>query len=206
MVGTIRPVVYREKQMLHWFIMAALHVLGNVFAAAIIGLVLGFVGRLVHISVLHNGIPVLVLGLTCILYALHDLKIFSMPYPQSLAQVPASWRRRFHPYMTAFLYGFGLGTGVSTRIATGGMYVILAGSLISASPYLGALIFGCFGLARGVSIVFIGWFMREASSGEAFHQLLEPFMAKETIVLAVMGCSLAIFAGYLATISVRMFS
>ncbi|MCG8349566.1 MAG: sulfite exporter TauE/SafE family protein [Chloroflexales bacterium] len=197
MVGTIRPVVYREKQFFNWIIAAGLHVLGNLAAAGVMGYILGLVGHLLS-SVINSDrtFTFIGLGVTSLAYALHELHFLQMPYPQILAQVPASWRRRFHPYLTSLLYGLGLGVGITTRIATGGIYIVLLGAFLSASPFYGAVIFSGFGLGRGISAMLAGWIIREAQSGEALHNALEVLMARESLVHKIIGVILMIFSGY----------
>lgn len=197
MVGTIRPVVYRDRRLLHWGVAASLHVLGTVMGGLVTGLTLGLVG---HWLLPSGGgkEPLLlgVLGMLSLGYGLDELRLLCLPHPQRTTQVPASWRGRFHPFTTAFLYGVGLGTGVTTRIATGVLYVVLGGILLTADPFFGAVIFGLFGLARGASVLVIGWRMRHLDTPEETHQFVQRLASQRWHVHLVAGLALVTCSGY----------
>lgn len=199
MVGTIRPLVYRDRQLFHWGIAANLHALGNIIAAVALGLGLGLIGQqLVPFSeerwtLLFGGLGVLSLA-----YALDEVGILRLPHPQRAKQVPASWRALFHPYITALLYGLGLGNGIATRIVTGALYIVLWGLFLYAHPLYAAVTFGLFGLGRGVSVLVVGWSMRSLQSGEEVGRAFQKLVDQQDRAHALAGIVMAIFGGYWA--------
>ncbi len=197
MVGTIRPVVYRDRQLLRWGIATILHVLGNVVAAFTFGLIMGLLGHwLIPYSEGRWKLILGGLGILSIAYALDEIRILRLPHPQRAKQVPASWRALFHPYVTATLYGLGLGTGIITQITTGVLYVVLFGLFLYAHPLYSALTFSLFGLGRGASVLVAGWLMRNLHSGEELNPALQGFMNQQAPLHALAGLVLAILGGY----------
>ncbi len=197
MVGTIRPIVYRNRQLLRWGIAATLHLLGNITGAIVVGFVLGLLGYwLIPYSEDRWRLLFSALGTFSIVYALDEMKIIHLPHPQRLKQVPASWRALFHPYISAFLYGGGLGAGIVTRIATSLLYVVLFGLLLYAHPAYAAITFSLFGLGRGGGVFVIGWVIRNLYSGEEFALALQRLVDQQDRIHALTGVILAIFGGY----------
>jgi MFS family permease len=197
MVGTIRPVVYRERQILNWIIAANLHILGNIIGAALTGFILSALGHwLIPWTGARWALMLALLAALSIAYALDAIGILRLPYPQRAKQVPESWRGIFHPYITSLLYGIGLGTGITTRIATGALYVVLAGLFFYAHPIFGVIVFALFGFARGVSVFLSGWVMRDLKNGEELHPALQNLMNQENTVHLLGGIVLATFGSY----------
>lgn len=197
MVGTIRPVVYRDRQLLRWSIAAHLHLLGNVVAATSAGFFVGLIGYLViPVTLDRRALLLGGLGILSIAYALDETETVHLPYPQRVAQVPASWRAIFHPYVTALLYGLGLGAGINTRIVTGALYVVLGGVFLAASPLYAAMSFGLFGLGRGASVLIAGWYMRNLHSGEELDPELQRFGDRSDLMHMLTGLTLAALGGY----------
>ena len=156
MVSTIRPVVYSHKQFLNWSVALIIHVVGSIAGAAIIGLLAGLVGQLIPSP--YQGNPLILfttMGVLGAAYGFNEIGLIKMPRPQRNKQVPSNWRR-FHPYITALLFGFGLGTAISTKITTSMLYVVIVGLVLFANPPVGAFVFCLFGLGRALSVVVAG--------------------------------------------------
>lgn len=192
MVGTIIPVVYREKPMRHWLTAVSFYIVGGVLGGAGIGALLGFLGQALF-SIGWWQRPILSLGAIGVmagLYALHELRLWHLPYPQNQKQVPSGWRYQFHPYWVALTYGIGLGTGVITYIATASVYVILIGAFLMGDPLIGAGLLGGFGLTRTIYLVIVGPSVRTWKQSE---RILEAMTQISNYVHLVNGLALALF-------------
>jgi len=136
----------------------------------------------------------ILVGLLSLLYALHELHVVSLPFPQRRRQVPARWRYRFHPYVTAFLFGVLLGLGYVTFISVATLYIVTVAVIIEGSPLYGVIVFGLFGLGRAALL----WPL--ALHTQTFEQLERTvcslFLTK-TIVHLINGFALAFSGAYL---------
>jgi hypothetical protein len=132
---------------------------GSILGAAAMALVMGLIGRGLHL--LLPGIrlewAVVVLGVLSLVYALHELNIIHLPNPQVGWQVPKSWQRSSR-LVGNTLYGIVLGMGIFTFIPFTGFYVLLlwelaAGALsIKAAVTIG-MVYGAF---RGLPAIIGG--------------------------------------------------
>ena len=160
MAETITPVVHGGRG--KWVGALGLHVLGASMTAAAFGAVLGWIGGLLGAPWGRAGwtLVALVAGL----YALSELPRVHVPVPQLRRQVPDWWRGFFGPWVTSFLYGAGLGVGFFTFLSHGALVVVATAAAATGRPYVGALVVGVFGLARGFSAV-AGWGVVTAEDG-----------------------------------------
>ena len=146
MVETITPVVHGGSRT-RWGISLALHAMGAVAAAAIVGSLLAGAGALLGAP---WGVPGGVLvAAAATLYLARELGA-RVPVPQLRRQVPDWWRTFFPPHVAAFLYGLGLGPGFLTYLGHGTLIVVSVAAFASGRPMLGAAVLAPFGLARGL--------------------------------------------------------
>jgi len=169
--------------------------IGSIISAAAFGAIVGLLGRWLTTTT-RPLLLLAILGILSTVYALGDIGFVRLPYPQNVVQVPVYWRNLFHPYVAALYYGIGLGFGVSTRIVTGALYVVLAGVFLSADPLQATFIFCFFGLGRGGSILVIGWKMRTLQSAEDFHPALLRLESYNNRVQLVASLILTFAGGY----------
>lgn len=154
MIGTITPVVHRRSKKLNWVIAVAAYAAAATAAAGVLGAFLGWLGRLMHVyqfSMPTVVVPI-VLGL-----ALHELAIIRLPLPQRKWQVPASWRVRFHPWLSPILYGAILGAGVFTYIFSASFYVVLIAAALVGDPEKSAMVMLPFSICQSVALFVAGW-------------------------------------------------
>lgn len=128
------------------------HVVAAALAGALAGLAVGFVGGL---APLGGPDRLVVLALVSVCYGAMELGLVRLPLPQSGRQVPAQWRYRYPPVVTAALYGALLAPGVGTRVADAGYVVILAAAALLGDAATGTAILGTYGAARGLSAVIL---------------------------------------------------
>ena len=160
MVSTISPVVYRSSNLKRsgWLIAAATYTLGSVIGGILAGALFGLAGNLLTLLLgAHRNIFPLLVGLIAIGYALHELSLVSLPHPQRKRQVPAHWRYKFHPYITAGLFGLLLGTGFTTFIPATTYYILCLAVILYGSPMMGVLIFAIYGIARSLLLWPLSW-------------------------------------------------
>jgi hypothetical protein len=149
MVETITPVVHGGSRS-RWGISLALHALGAVVAAAVVGSLLAGAGALLGAP---WGVPGAVLvAVAAALYVARELGA-PVPVPQLRRQVPDWWRTFFPPHVAAFLYGLGLGPGFLTYLGHGTVVVVSVAAFATGRPLLGAAVLAPFGLARGLGPV-----------------------------------------------------
>ena len=205
MVGTIAPVVYGQKDKRHrWRAAISLHILGSATAGVLVGLILSYIG--LFITVGHIGwtaLALVVLGTFSCLYALHELRILRLPYPQRQRQVDGGWRYRFHPYVVAWLYGLGLGTGFTTFVAVATLYVLAAGALLSGDPLYAAALFGSFGLLRAT---FLALMVRRIQTRAQSEQVFRRMLLVSQLVHVANGLALAFTGAFMIAASLQRMS
>lgn len=120
------------------------HVAGAGMAGAIAGGLLAALGRPIPPTVSSA-----LLLLATAAYVGAELRLWSLPVPETGRQVPASWRYRYPPVVTAFIYGALLSPGVGTRIPFPSFVIVLSAAALSAS----VLIIGVYGTSRGLAAI-----------------------------------------------------
>ncbi|MDQ3822241.1 MAG: hypothetical protein M3321_03245 [Actinomycetota bacterium] len=116
-----------------------------------------------------------------------DTKLLPFGVPGPRRQVPERWRSYFSPATTAFLYGAGLGTGLTTRVYFATTYAVFLGAALLL-PFSEALVVGaCFGASRSAGV----WVAFRGASLERLHTELS---LREARRLAVRMANLAVLA------------
>jgi hypothetical protein len=107
MVETIVPVVHGIRS---WIVSLIAFASGALLTAAAVGLALG-------VALPTGGsTALLAAGLVAVVYAIGELGLVRLPWPQLRRQVPERWRERYPQPVTGFLYGAGLGLGFVTYL------------------------------------------------------------------------------------------
>lgn len=153
MVGTIVPIVHRERPIIAANILL-LHAVGYVLSASAVGDTLAFIGNVLGVAG-HERVNTCVLSIMCLLGALNESGIITLPLPQCRRQVSVRWRRRFNYFIMAFLYGLGLGVGISTRIIVSSVYVLLASCLLIGKPLMAVFVMSGFGFGRCLPVLWL---------------------------------------------------
>jgi hypothetical protein len=202
MVSTISPVVYRRSDLGRkgWLVATASHILSSVVGGGFMGGLFGLLGAsLRSIMDVYQSLLPLVVGLLAVGYALHELRLVSLPYPQRQRQVPDHWRHKFHPYLTSGLFGLLLGTGFITFIPTATYYILALAVLLYGSPPIGIFIFAVYGATRAALLFPFSWRSTAPGSVERltfYMDLTKPIMHQ------VNGFALAIAGAYLIIVYV----
>jgi hypothetical protein len=155
MVGTIVPMVHREKRGKTFFTAAWMYSFGCVLGASLLGIVLGVIGKfLLLIAPNINSLKLASLagGVVGLVYSFREARILKIPVIQLYRQVPESRRRYMSSGMASLYYGIELGFGVVTRIPISSFYVVAIWALFTESVALSCLSFVGFGLGKGLPL------------------------------------------------------
>lgn len=156
MILVILPLGEEASHILNWAVRVVAYTLASTLGAALLALVLGLVGRGLHLALPAVGFEwaVGLLGVLSLLYALHELNILRLPNPQIGWQVPKSWQRPSR-LLGNTLYGLALGMGVFTFIPFTGFYLLLLWEVAAGAVSLEAsvLIGIVYGASRGIPVV-----------------------------------------------------
>jgi hypothetical protein len=159
MIFVIVPLGKEARDIAHWVIRVVMYTAASTVGAALLAMVLGMVGAGLHAMLPAIGYQwaTALLGLSALVYALHELNIIHLPAPQVGWQVPKSWQRSSR-LLGNTLYGFVLGMGIFTFIPFASFYLLLmwevtAGAVdLRAAAMLGAI----YGAFRGLPAVLGG--------------------------------------------------
>jgi hypothetical protein len=149
MVETIAPVVHGGKTPSYWTAIV-LHTLGATLSASLLGAFLGGLGQMLG-GPWGVGGPIALVAIA-VLYSARELLGAAIPLPDLDRQVPAWWRSFFSRNVAALLYGVGLGIGFLTYLSFGTYVAVTVGAFLSGDAFVGMLICGAFGLARGIAV------------------------------------------------------
>ena len=154
MIFVIVPLGKAASQVVHWIVQVAIYVAASTVGGALVGLLLGAVGRGLYLVVPGptRVWPVLIIGALALLYALHEARIVRLPQPERAWQVPNGWIRRW-PFLGAAMFGVILGTGLFTFIPFTSFYVLLAWELGTGSLRIGLVLGAAYGFVRGFAAV-----------------------------------------------------
>ncbi|HUP27343.1 MAG TPA: hypothetical protein VM409_02835 [Chloroflexia bacterium] len=156
MILVILPLGKEAQQVGNWVARVIMYTAASVLGASTLALLLGLVGRGLHIVLpwVRLEWAVALLGAASLLYGLHELNIIHLPNPQIGWQVPKSWQRSSR-LVGNTLYGYVLGMGIFTFIPFTSFYVLLGWELVAGamSIKMAVTIGAIYGLSRGVPVV-----------------------------------------------------
>jgi hypothetical protein len=194
MLASITPLGERGRGQ-RWWLTVTAHVMGSTLGGAAIGAVMGLIGFLLERAIGLAALTVLV-AVVALLGVLGDA-VWNRPLlPSPHRQVNEDWLDSFRGWVYGAGFGFQLGLGVTTIITSGAVHVMLAAAALTASPVLGAVVGGVFGLARGLTVLtMVGVEMPTTLLDRHRHmQELYP-TARKAAVAAQAGVLVAVVAG-----------
>jgi sulfite exporter TauE/SafE len=174
MLASITPLGERGRQST-WGVTVTAFLLGATAAGAAVGAGLGAVGAA------FDGRQIVLAAATLGTIALDAFGV--VPGPRR--QVDERWLERYRGWVYGLGFGAQLGVGVTTVVSSAATYLTLIAAFLSASAVQGALIVGCFGCVRGVTLLAAAG-VRRPDQLLAFHrrfERLEPLAARGGIVL-----------------------
>ncbi len=159
MIFVIVPLGKAAPQVINWLWRVFMYTAGSVVGAALLALLLGWVGQGLHALLpwFSYSWAVGILGLFALIFALKELNILKIRTLQIGWQVPASWMRPSR-VLGNTLYGIVLGAGIFTFIPFAGFYLLLMWEIAAGAVSLqAAVLLGMvYGVARGVPAIMGG--------------------------------------------------
>lgn len=185
-MGIATPGGRRNHSELDWRIKALLFTISGALGGAVVGLVLGWLGDLVGTPLRLAIASVLALLLLSISVA--DLTWKRIRPLERDRETSQAWLH-LGAVRWAVLNGFALGMGFTSRIGFIAWYFIPFACFAAGSPTLGAIIFGCYGLARGAAVWL--WFAVMNIKKIGQDEVAEPLFARKYIARKVSSYVLA---------------
>src|SRR5450755_1505047 len=186
MLASITPLGERGRHAT-WGITVIAFLLGATVAAAAAGALAGAVGAL--------ALPAL--GTRGRLAALAVAVLAALALDAGPARIPGPRRQvdeRWLDEYRSWVYGLGFGAqlGLTTIGSSAATYVALIAALLTGDPVLGALVFGCFGVVRGLSLLAAAHVRRPEQLVALHASLLRWRLPVARAGMAVMGATLAV--------------
>ncbi len=138
---------HSRRALMRWTPTFLIHGLGYAAGAVVLGLMLGYAGRLLGFGGV-TATAMIGIGAAAVFYGAHQLRLVRAPYPQRRAQVPHDARQRFQVWVVGAIYGLSLGLNYLTYVQTPILYLVTASAVLSGDPLLGLGIFALFNLGR----------------------------------------------------------
>ena len=144
--------MHRNQAGRSWGSKAVVYTLSSALAGLVAGAVLGTLGGLLPLSFrLAAGS---ILAVAAIAVSGLELLGRRIQPPQLDCETPQRWVHK-GPLRWATQNGLALGFGATSRIGFWLWYVIPVGAFLLGDPWLGAVVYGTYGLIRGLGAVFI---------------------------------------------------
>jgi sulfite exporter TauE/SafE len=196
MLASISPVGEASRGQ-RWPITVSAYLVGSTTGGAMVGALAGLVGAGVAALTGPWG-----LGWRLALFAAAgavtvaiDRGLVPLRLPSWQRQVDERWLTTYRGWVYGIGFGFQLGAGLLTRIATAAVYLMLVAAALTGSVATGALIGGVFGLTRSLPLVTTAP-LRDPASLRGYHQRLDAAstLAVRTTDVVVLGATAAALA------------
>lgn len=188
MVGTILPIVYRDRKAGRRSLIGWWHLIGGTLGGLLLGLAVGLVGEAAGSSL---QLPWAAIVPVAGALALHELGFVKLSMPQAPWQVPAAWTSWRYLWLTSVAYGVGLGFGVLTRVPTYTFYALLVGVGLASDVLLAVTAGGAYGATR---TSWVAWFARHLDARKALREA-SGLMQLGPVIHLVSGLVLVAVAG-----------
>ncbi len=150
MLASITPLGERGRGG-HWSVTVIAFVIGASAAGALVGALAGAIGALALPAALSVAVRLAVLGAAAVAAVTLDSRGDAVPGPRR--QVDERWLDQFRGWVYGLGYGAQLGAGVTTVVSSAATYLALLASLFVADAARGAVVMGCYGAIRGLSLL-----------------------------------------------------
>ena len=153
MLSSIHPLGERARNNT-WGVTAAAFIVGAVAGGTALGVLSGGAGWLLYQVLPWSGELALILGIMAIAAAIAgDMMGLPGKLPWPRRQVNENWLSTYRGWVYGSGFGFQLGAGLFTYVATLGVFATITIAFLSASMAYGALLGAAFGLFRGLPIL-----------------------------------------------------
>jgi hypothetical protein len=150
MLASITPLGERGRNA-HWGVTFTAFILGATVAGAALGASLAELGSLIVPPGAGVQARLTVLAFAVALAIALDVTSGGVPGPRR--QVNERWLDEYRGWVYGLGYGAQLGLAVTTVVSSAATYVALLAAFIAADAGAGALIVGCFGAVRGLTVL-----------------------------------------------------
>jgi threonine dehydrogenase-like Zn-dependent dehydrogenase len=150
MLASITPLGERGRGS-HWGVTVTAFVVGATVCGALIGALFGGLGALVVAGTVDRPARLALLAAAALAALVLDRRRETIPGPRR--QVDERWLNRFRGWVYGIGYGAQLGLGVTTVVSSAATYLALLAALLVANPAGGAIVMGCYGAVRGLSLL-----------------------------------------------------
>jgi hypothetical protein len=192
MLASITPLGERGRRSV-WSVTVSSFAIGAAAAGLAAGALAGAAGAIVLPGGLDSRARLAVLALTLAVAIALDTVPDAVPGPRR--QVNERWLDEYRGWVYGLGYGSQLGVGVSTVVSSAATYVALTSAALTGSPADGAVVFGCFGMIRGLTPL-LGARVRTPPALLAAHAELERWRTRalwggRATLAAILALSLA---------------
>jgi len=196
MLASITPLGERGRHS-RWGITVTAFLLGATIAAGALGAFAGELGALLLPRSVGLGDRLAALAAVGLLAAVLDARGERVPGPRR--QVNEDWLRAFRGWVYGLGYGAQLGFGITTVVSSAALYVAVVAAAATGDPGLGALVLGCFGAARGLTLLSAAG-VRRPEQLIALHARLRRWRApgRAAVLATLAAIAAAAIAGALA--------
>ncbi|MDQ6803814.1 MAG: hypothetical protein M3065_02345 [Actinomycetota bacterium] len=150
MLASITPLGERGRHS-RWSITVSAFLLGATLAGAALGALAGALGAVIVSGSVDFDARFAVLAAAGLLAVGLDARAERVPGPRR--QVNEDWLAAFRGWVYGLGYGAQLGFGLTTVVSSAALYVAVIAALATGKPALGALVLGCFGASRGLTLL-----------------------------------------------------
>jgi MFS family permease len=150
MLASITPLGERGRNA-HWGITVTAFILGAIVAGAAVGAAGAALGSLIAPG--SAGARWRVLALVVAGAGAIVLDVMPRAVPGPRRQVNERWLDEYRGWVYGLGYGVQLGLALTTVVSSASTYVALFAAFLSAQPGAGAVIMGCFGAVRGLTLL-----------------------------------------------------
>jgi len=150
MLASITPLGERGRHS-RWGITVTAFVLGATIAGAALGALAGELGAVAVPGSVGLGARLAALAVVGLVAAVLDAGGDRVPGPHR--QVNEDWLTAFRGWVYGLGYGAQLGLGITTVVSSAALYVALIVAVATGEPVRGALVVGCFGAVRGLTVL-----------------------------------------------------
>ena len=151
MLTSISPVGEQGRGQ-RWPVTVTAYVMGSLLGGGLLGAALGGVGQALPGRVGDATAAVILAAVAVVGLAL-DSRWRGLAPPGLRRQVDETWLTRYRGWVYGLGFGFQLGAGVLTIVASSLLYVVMAAALLTGSTVAGAAVGACFGLVRALPLV-----------------------------------------------------
>jgi MFS family permease len=152
MLSSISPFGERARAS-RWWLTTTTYVVSSTLGGLALGYLAASVGALVPEGWLWSPAGFVLAALLLLVGLALDLRLGGLSLPSWRRQVDEAWIGRYRGWVVGVGFGAQLGFGVVTIITSSTTYAVVVLSVLSGTPWAGALIGGAFGLVRALPLV-----------------------------------------------------